>query len=99
LEGCGCTVGVSSIFHCGKYLLQKQLRSGKFMLHIVCSVLSSLQGPYLFLLLLPSNRVFTILYLKQTMVLGYNVAAVLSCLTRVILFPMIHILYLYIRTL
>jgi len=51
------------------------------MLHIICSVLSSLQRPYLLLLLLqslPSNRIFTIMYLKQTMILGYNVAAVLS---------------------
>ena len=73
------------------------------MLHIVCSILSSLQRPYLLFLLpsLPSNRVFTIMYLKQTIVLGYNVAAVLSLqyLTCVILFPMIHILYFYIRTL
>jgi hypothetical protein len=101
LVGCWCTVGVGSIFYPGKYLLQKQLKSGQFMLHIVCSVLASLQRPYLLLLLLPSNRVFAIMYLKQTMVLGYNIAAVLSLqyLTHVILFPVIHILYFYIRTL
>ena len=69
------------------------------MLHVLYSVLASLQRPYLLLLLLPSlpsNRVFTIMYLKQTMVLGYIVGTVLSVqyLTRVILFPMIHILYL-----
>ena len=67
------------------------------MLHVLYSVLASLQRPYLLLLLLPSlpsNRVFTIMYLKQTMVLGYIVGTVLSVqyLTRVILFDTCNII-------
>ena len=45
-------------------------------------------------------RVFRTIYLEQTTFLGYTVAAILcsQCMPRVMLLPMLNLLYFYIRT-
>jgi hypothetical protein len=67
-------------------------------------LVTSLSYYYYYLYLLSLCRVFTIIYLKQTVSLGYtrvyNVTAILSLqfMVYVMLHPMLNVLYLYIST-